>query len=555
MMIQPQFLTLTELLKGRLFRIPEYQRAYSWTPRQREDLFGDIAKQYARGDDSVHFMATMVGLRREKKTILTDDYRIIEVVDGQQRLTTLVILLKAIELRLGQDQSESKIAGDIRELLVKPDRASLLLLQTNHDSSHYFATYLREGTHPEPNAAKTIADRALLLAMKECEKFVDQWMEKETLSSLVTTLKNRFAFILHEIDDESVVYTVFEVLNSRGLAVSWVDRLKSVLMGIAFETSSGNRQEAINELHNLWRDIYACIGLRQGLKDEALRFAATLRLKEEPRRPLSEEDSVETLREAANDSVAGVIMMTKWIHRVTQAVDKLWADTRRHAVRKIAQARLLATAVYLRDDLTDKERDQILRRWENVTFRIYGLCENDARTRVGDYVRLAWRVQNERLSSNVILDALTNIGSGFPADKAAENLRGKDCYTDWGDEELRYFFSRYEEHLALEAGQKFDNEQWNRIWVASPSDSIEHIRPQSKGPESLVHRLGNLVLLPPGLNSTLGAKTPGEKASSYEQTGLLIAQDVAPTMKDWSKTSIDAREKKLIEWAKMAWAD
>ena len=50
--IHPQHLTLSKLLDGRLFRIPEYQRAYSWTSNERKDLFGDIEKVRAKGQDA-----------------------------------------------------------------------------------------------------------------------------------------------------------------------------------------------------------------------------------------------------------------------------------------------------------------------------------------------------------------------------------------------------------------------------------------------------------------------------------------------------------------------
>ena len=90
--IHPQYLTLSKLLDGRLFRIPEYQRAYSWTSRERQDLFGDIEKVCTKGQDAGHFMAAVVCLRREKQTLGTDEFHVLEVVDGQQRLTTLIIL-------------------------------------------------------------------------------------------------------------------------------------------------------------------------------------------------------------------------------------------------------------------------------------------------------------------------------------------------------------------------------------------------------------------------------------------------------------------------------
>ena len=241
MNIQPQHLTLGELLHNRLFRIPKYQRAYSWQTRHRKDLFNDIEKSWASTKDKSHFMATIVGLRRERPTIMTDEYQMLDIVDGQQRLTTLILLLKATAK---SDLVEERIIQEIREMLVKPDRMSLLLLQTNHDTSGYFADYLRNGNNPAPATANTLADRELLTAMRECERFVENWKERgDSLEGLVGHLKNRLSFILHEIDEEAIVYTVFEVLNSRGLDVSWLDRLKSMLMAIVFDSETGTEMK------------------------------------------------------------------------------------------------------------------------------------------------------------------------------------------------------------------------------------------------------------------------------------------------------------------------
>ena len=80
--IQPQFITFGSMIQGRLLRIPSYQRAYSWQGRQRADLFGDIERTWEAGS-SDHFMATVVGLRRETIEILTHEYQTIDIVDGQ----------------------------------------------------------------------------------------------------------------------------------------------------------------------------------------------------------------------------------------------------------------------------------------------------------------------------------------------------------------------------------------------------------------------------------------------------------------------------------------
>ena len=117
-------------------------------------------------------MAAVVCLRREKQTLGTDEFHVLEVVDGQQRLTTLIILLNALKLALKpKDKAEAKLARELSELLVKVEGDELLLLQTNHDSSHYFATFLRKGTSPASASATTLADREILRAIEDCQAF------------------------------------------------------------------------------------------------------------------------------------------------------------------------------------------------------------------------------------------------------------------------------------------------------------------------------------------------------------------------------------------------
>ena len=559
MEVQPQHLNLDGLLSKRLFRIPEYQRAYSWQSKQRRDLFEDVKSSLGGGAAKEHFMATVVGLRRGKRLIITDEHQVVEIVDGQQRITTLILLLKAIEKALDDsDPTESRVKAELRDTLVKPDTE--LLLQTNHDTSHYFSDYIKTGNFPDSKVASTLADRQLLTAMKQCETFVSEWgADGMSLLALVGHLKNRLTFIFHEIGDESLVYSVFEVLNSRGLEVSWFDRLKSMLMAAVFESDTGSKDELIGRIHAVWADIYRSVGLRLGLSTESLRFAATLRSESRPSQTLSEEQAVETLL-----SESDVLETSTWLLKVTKCVDKLRADRRRSAVTQIAHARLVAVAVDLRDDFNDAERKTILAQWEKVTFRIYGIYGKDARTAVGAYVRLAWNIQNSGLPVNEVLDALSEIGRHYPSSYAdvKKELGQQPAYGDdatLSTEELRYFFQRYDEYLAREAGQDFDNEQWSRIWEANAADSIEHVLPQRSN-ASHIHWLGNLMILPPRLNSKLQAKSPRVKITEYRKTGLESARDVADRIgnkkkKTWNRGDVLRREQDLFRWAASEWGD
>ena len=198
----------------------------------------------------------------------------------------------------------------------------------------------------------------------------------------------------------------------------------------------------VKELHTVWRDIYRVIGLRQGMSTEALRFAATLHVTEMPNRPLSERDAVDALR-GATGTARELREVAVWLLHVTEAYETIVSNPRLGAVTRISQVRLLATAIHLRKDIAPTLRKQLLSRWERVSFRIYGLLSNDARTGVGKYVRLAWQIVKKKLSADAIDQALVEIGEDFPIEDAVALLRNNDCYDDW-EAELRYFMFRYE---------------------------------------------------------------------------------------------------------------
>ena len=558
--VQPRFLTFAQLLEKRLFRIPLYQRAYSWTRKERTDMFEDISKLKDKPKSS-HFMATVVGLNRETYSIVTDEYDVIEIVDGQQRLTTLVILLKVIEQELGSvltdaDRDaftiEARLERELQELLVKPDEVSLILLQTNHDRSQHFANFLREGTSPPVSDAQTLADRELLRAIHECKSFVQRRWDDPI--ELLRLLKNQLWFVFHETHDVKTVYTVFEVLNDRGLPVSWLAKLKSKLMEVVFESDQGNSSEHIEELHRIWGAFYGTVGMRERIDTEALTFAATLRLRYQVSKVLGEGDAVSRLMREVSTNVAKTIEISNWLLKVVNAVNRLQEEMRQPVI-KIRHARLLAVSIILRD-FSDEEERKLLDQWEKTSFRIFGLCRKDARTKVGEFVRLAVEIQSDSdLSTEDISERIREISANYTHDDVGDQLWNTDCYNGW-EAEIRYLLCRYEEYLAEQRGQTFDNEQWNRIWQESAVNSIEHILPQSKGNQyrwqsgGCIHRLGNLLLLPPRLNSTLGGKNPEEKSDAYRQTGLFSAVEVTEMIqKDgWDDPEIATRESVLLEW-------
>lgn len=569
MKLEPKYYVLEELLERRLFRIPEYQRAYSWETKQRQDLFDDITKILQYPIDRHHFMATVVCLDTKlKMEIGADEFSTVNIVDGQQRLTTLIILLKAISKQFNlKNKQEKDLKKKLDELLVKGDKR-LILLQTNHDSYKIFTDYLRKGTIPEKKKIQTQADLNLFTAFTDCETFVKKWGEKKrNLVDLLRILRNRLGFIFYVLDDEGSVYTVFEVLNSRGLEVDWLDKTKSMLMGIAFDKFKGKAaSEHHQELHKTWGSIYRLLGTKQILGQEILRFAATLKHDTELSKTLSAEGAFEFFRAYCTAKPIRILEVGLWLYDVTNQLTSLYSNPRLSAVTDIAHARLLAIAILKSTILNKKQRENILGNWERITFKIFGLYQKDARTSVGEYVRTAYRIYKNQLTAKQINSDFNEISKAYPINQAIQEMKNSDRYNGW-ENDLRYFLYRYEESLCKKQGGDISNEMWEQIWGKSATTTIEHIHPQSSSKnwygklgrgrnqlERNVHRIGNLILLPPHINSQAGQKPFAKKKDIYQDNFLRMHGEVIKC-RDWNKERINKREKVLLDWAKETWHD
>lgn len=600
-MIIPVFESLTRILDGKLFRIPDYQRHYSWKPEHRKDLFDDIKRlqEFLRNNPKskrIHFMATVVCLKTgSEERVDANSFQYYDVVDGQQRLTTLIILLKSISIKLKEYKHKTHV--DIDGMLVK-DNNMLIILQNNHDSGEILRNYLKRGRHPSGEKLETQADKNLAEAITECEQFVDEYPSSVDVMNLLYLIQNHLWFVFQQTDDEGSVYTIFEVLNSRGLDVDWLDKCKSLLMGMLFEYGNPKPEDLEQhkkDLYKLWARIYRAIGLHNIQGHEIISFAATLLDKaSQSGRPHSAEEALKFFKEDCTKNtdsknvINSIFEKTEFLRDITINLSELSAEKKIEAVTEISQARLLAVSIKLiGTKLSENEKSKLLEQWERTTFKIYGFCGKDARDSVGSYVRLAKTIQRDSSKSfKELLALIAAIGKDDPIEKSVVAWGGKnDVYSKrkWQNQ-LRYFFYKYEEYLIADARRQGKQPQldpiiWKEIWQENPNSSIEHIMPknlqQDSTPdapqdlrndtdwrkyftdnehEELLNSLGNLCLLSPGKNSEAGNKCFSDKLGIYKGVKLELLAEIN-RLNVWDKIAIEDRKERLLEFAKEQWKD
>lgn len=573
----PKNTSLYDLLDNSIFEVPEYQRAYSWGKKQLSDLFHDINDlKIDGGQDRKHFMATIVCLEKERKNISGQKFENFDIVDGQQRITTLIILLKCLFLHMKDgSEEEKKNAPAINKILIK-DENNILVLKSNHDENNVFFRFLNDGVVKDISETTLQSDARIIRAIKRCDEFVREWKKGSGTIALYNYITDYIYFVFQRLTDESSVYTVFEVLNSRGLEVDWLDKTKSTLMGIVYEkleTDDTARQQKLDRLHKIWSEIYREIGRKNIPGYEIIKYAATFKDENQTAKTLTPEDAIEFFKYYC-DSADTVIEIASFISEIVTKLKQLYENKILEAVTDISHVRFLYLAIQMRNDLKDEKlKNKLISQWERVSFRIHGIKGKDSRYEVGNFTRLAqWIFHKKKdrngkivdFTLNDILPQLKKLGKNYPIEEVLKELKGEDLYeeNDWR-KELRYFFYKYEKFLS----ERNDNRQikeryWKEIWNKDLNSTIEHICPRSFKNEwqetdirkEDVNRLGNLTILPPEDNKKASDKNFKEKKKIYKRSSLLINEEILNKRK-WNKKSILDREKWLYDFAIQTWGD
>jgi hypothetical protein len=576
--IQPEYMNLQSLLTNKIYTIPEYQRAYSWTREQRTALFEDIEKIHQRSlqnPESFHFMSTLVCFRPKDciTHILGNAVEKLEIVDGQQRMTTLIILLKSLTNKwklvldegtaLPEDNSKDTLENVSKRLVF--DNGAQVVMQTNHASTLQVLNRFLKDELPQNIIAETIADKTLLDAIYESKVFIDGWAEKQrSLMSLLILLQSKLRFVLFQTARMEEVYTIFEVLNSRGLPVTSLDTFKSILMGKACEFNAD--ESIIKNIHKSWQGIYNVIGNgkiqsipQRTIYSEILRFTAKLKgfggTRSLPKETKSSNALIEMMFQDNHENqnyaaeIAQIEQLAQYVLDVASSYVKFCSDRRTRAVMMISQIRLTAIAIDL-SELRKPEKDNLLLKLEKTAFKMYAMIGLPQKKEAKEFYALAHSISCNQILYDEIFDTLENISNKYPINYAIQMFQQRgDCYSTNQDKEyLHYFMRRREEFLQ---GNSAESPDWSIIWQKQLGNTIEHILPQSSG-ESFVHRLGNLVLVKANAtHSDKDALAKLESYTSHEHIRIVIEKSNG----QWTLAEIEAREDALLNWARLEWGN
>lgn len=536
----------SSIISNGKFEIPKFQRDYSWDSEQWDDLWLDLS--YALEHKDEHYMGYLV--------LQTADDKLFKIIDGQQRITTIILLILAAingikRLHVDNNTNVSREQTLRDKYIGYRDPVSLeyinkLVLNRNNDG------YYKEYIVKLGDLRKTRMSSTEKL-MKECfewfdKKLLNKYSTGEEYASFIEKVADSLYFTLITVGDELNAFRVFETLNARGVQLSATDLLKNYLFSIV--DASSEDEGRINYLEDRWAELNRIIGSES--LPEFLRYywcschksVRNNELFRAIRAAIKTEKQVFDLVSEMN-SYANVYVALKdenddyWERNqsITSALEII------HLLKLKQPYSLLMVANKL---LTEADFINILEIVINISFRYNTIC--------GKNPNLIESVYNE-----VALDIYQN--------KSYNKLSFSPIYVD--DREfvtsfqyvsfsqksstklIRYILGKIE---TFKGGDDVD--------IHNDKNSIEHILPQSPSDEwgfsenehsQYIYRLGNMCLLQKAVNIAIANASYDKKKESYRASSFVTTRDIAERYDNWDRNALDSRQADLARSAKGIW--
>lgn len=606
--------TFAQVFNERLLVIPDYQRGYSWGERQWNDFLEDLEML---PPDREHYTGTLVLHRADeqrRRDIEGNVHRVFQVVDGQQRLTTVVLFLDGLRRRLAQVERRQSMADGIRKQFIRvidENDSPLYKLRLNSDANEFFEAAIL-GDNPSVLPPTIRSHERLLGAQRHFEKFFleRQRRDPDTFESWLTEshekVTQRLMVTVYEVSDTSDVGVIFETMNNRGKPLSELEKVKNYLLYIAakLDLSHHDLDGLVNRTWTRILEQLMQADLVQARDEDQLLRCHWLFAYNPDVRSWDGSRSIKQRFDLRNYRGRGQTRDKTLLQEVSSYLEVLRdttvafcdaynpqhpsafasfasdSDMRREIaewserlarIGVIAQFIPLLVSTRLRFGGEPDKYLDLLKLLERFAFRVFKVAGRRSNSGGAGFYRLAYRVFHEQAdkveTEGRVLRMLERYCGAKTFREFFEFDPDENDRYSWGG--IKYLLYEYETHLA-QAKRKKVRLPWAKVAKRNKELTIEHVLPQTptkqywttrfhkREREIYTHDLGNLSLTED--NSSYSNKPfpdkrgePGQESPCYVRSNIFMEQDLA-AWTDWTQETVAERRERIVEWALERWA-
>jgi len=561
--------SLNQFFTRKILQVPKYQRSYAWEKQNVRELYEDIQEAYET--NSTHYIGTVVLAR-------TRDKDVYNIVDGQQRIATIIMFINAIIENLPDERDKEYYK---RFYIKSKDQYKLTPLERDVD---YFNSLLEGDLSVDPHSK---SQRFMLDVYTEILNIIDQLIEKplEFLRAIEDL------YILEFIENnESDAIRIFQTVNDRGKELSRMDKMKSLIFYFSNKYLKAKYDDKINnifgEIFELYDDI-KLIGEEQGINIISSKLFTEDDLLRQHHICFSEDSCDPTAQQVMDNVKLALVDYRK--NGTTDELDKFittYIDNLLNYVRAFKKIILRTTendryykifsilglsAVYypvitqleicgfLEQKLPSRSIS-VLDMVEIIDVRVFKIRDYAGKKHVAEF---AYSLNHDEWTINEIEEHLLWFNSfEISNDRFKDYLSDYDYYKQTGL--LRLLFIDYCERLS---GKKYTLKELKKIMENDPT--IEHIlsqtpkfKPRSFGFKNnedfdeYKNLIGNLTLLEKKINSSIKNFDLSDKVVGYSKSKFKMTQQLATRLsqtKSFKKKDLKERSQLLVEDLATRW--
>lgn len=243
-----------------VYAIPRYQREYTWKVDQWESLFDDIEE-----NDPGYFLGSIICINQATDALALQR---LEVVDGQQRLTTLSLLFAALyqSLKRHEKELDDDQRGELlnlkRKLVLKKgdDQLRVIPQIQNNNQNDYRAVLSDVGVISTFDTPPYAGNRKIFRAFRYFQDRIEEMVsgENDRLASIMAFLEkvSQACLVKIEVESHADAYTLFESLNNRGMPLTAIDLIKNKLLARLETTEPGT----VDHYFDVWNKLLGYLG-------------------------------------------------------------------------------------------------------------------------------------------------------------------------------------------------------------------------------------------------------------------------------------------------------
>ncbi|MBM0600828.1 DUF262 domain-containing protein [Helicobacter pylori] len=572
-----ELLNLDGVIEKGVFEIPSYQRGYAWQIRQLKDFWNDL-EHVSKLGDKFHYMHSLT-LRELENEFESSAF---EIIDGQQRLATSLILLGLLA-KITQHKDPKYYSMNLEPILsykyyglseafraIMGEEKDLKAFKTSFYAKNLIDAYefFQEKISDTPVGTlekmfDALIKKMLFSVVELNDNRIDPFSSFETINnrgkdlSTLELLKNRLHFVSHKICDEEDLENLQQEINDtytriyHDLRFFKDDHLEGFLkhfVAYYYGENSKFKERLLNTAFDAHKKYHSSYDEYEKINDLLLY--------------LSYSSKVWVFLHMPNDKELDKELEIEITPKMRSLLDKM---RRLNALSDNAFLPLLLSLLTIQlvgrsaneQPYTTQELEGLLEYLERFGFLVYGVAGKN--TAKNEWIELAFQAFRAYRygEENIVIEKLPTLEKSFfnrqgnsGLELLEESIHSKKNTEKWYQcgKALNYLLYEYELHHNPETTLNFD----------SSIESIEHILPQkpdqgysakekswAKNPH-IVHALGNLLLISKNANSSLSNKPFEEKRKEYLK-GSYSEKEVAKNA-SFGITEIQKRSEKLLDF-------